>query len=289
MSYTLKNEYLSASFNLKGAELCSLKNKDGDELLWQADASFWGRHAPILFPIVGRLKDDTYYYNGQAYKLSQHGFARDLDFELTESSETKAIFELKSNSLTLEKYPFDFVLRLHYTLSKNALTIGYEVVNPSDADMYFSIGAHPAFICPLDSNKKRSDYQFTFDKPVTASTYLLEEGLQNNATESAVNHQRTLKISDNLFDKDALVFKAFPSDEVGIAEIGKESFLKVQFNGFPFLGLWSKSQDAPFVCIEPWLGIADNINSSQDLTEKEGIIKLSAKEVFEASYKMIIS
>ena len=288
MDYSIKNQSLSAFFKLKGAELCSLKDNKGTEYIWQADPAHWGRHAPVLFPIVGKLKDNTYYVDDKEYQLNQHGFARDLEFEMVEKTASSISFKLQSNEATLAIYPFSFVLIITYTLNENQLEVNYQVSNPVAETLYFSIGAHPAFNCPIHDNKQRSDYFLKFDNSVNSEIHLIDGGLQNGATIPLLENQDRLNISDDLFDQDALILKGFPENSIHLTDDTLTPYLTVAFEGFPYLGIWSKSSTSPFVCIEPWYGIADHQNSSQNLKEKEGIMSLKEGEEFKASYQIII-
>ncbi len=159
------NDYLEATFRTTGAELVSLKrNSDDREFIWQADPDHWGRHAPILFPFVGKLKNDSYQYQGQTYKMNQHGFARDMEFNLIDQEKEFIRFSFTSIDQTLKVYPFRFELIISYRLEENSLIVACEVKNLESPDLYFSIGAHPAFNCPLVQGEVRSDYWLEFEK-----------------------------------------------------------------------------------------------------------------------------
>ncbi len=171
MKYAISNHYLSTTIDSLGAQLTSIKKIGQDhEYIWKADPEVWGRHAPLLFPIVGRLKNDQYQFDGKDYSLGQHGFARNQEFEKLAADDDKLIFELKENEETQKSYPFLFSLRVTYTLWKNVLYNRYEVTNTENQDIYFSIGGHPGFTCPIDPNNKRSDYYLEFEKDETALT-----------------------------------------------------------------------------------------------------------------------
>lgn len=283
---SIQNDQLSVSIKHHGAELCSLK-KGETEYMWQADSKHWGRHAPVLFPIIGELKGGKFTFESQPYDMKRHGLARNLPFELIEETEDKLIFSLKSNVSTLENYPFEFELQISYTLVENEVVVGYKVINPSEATIYFSIGGHPAFNVPLHKGEERSDYQLVFNQKENASTQRLTDGLRNGVTEQILANKNVLPITDDLFEKDALVFKYLNSTTVSIQK-GEQRILTFDFKGFPYLGIWSSSKDAPFVCIEPWLGVADHIAHNQDITTKEGIIELDGNNTFEHSYRIIL-
>jgi len=217
MIKTLENDHLKIAVKHHGAELSSLVKKlTGTEYLWQADSTYWGRHAPILFPIVGRLQNDTFLIGDQKYAMKQHGLARNMDFELIKSNKDSLTFELTNSEDTLKNYPFPFGLRLTYSLSENQLIVGYEVFNPSEETLYFSIGGHPAFRCPLQDGEKRSDYQLVFQKREITFTQRLDNGIRNGKKELILDQQNKLPITDTLFDEDALVFENLTSETVNL-------------------------------------------------------------------------
>lgn len=279
----ISNQHLTAAFKTKGAELTSLK-KGNQEYIWQADPEYWGRHAPVLFPIVGRLIDDTYIYEGKEYQMNQHGFARDQEFEVVAHEKDSISFALKETEDTLKIYPFRFLLTITYTLKEKSLVVHYQVDNPNDKDLLFSIGAHPAFNCPMDPGERRSDYILTFEKPETFRTLRLIDGNFTGQTE-VISDGNDLRITDKLFDKDALVFKNLRSSSVSLYS-AEAKWLTFHFDGFPYLGIWSKDEDSPFVCIEPWYGLADNVQHTQKLKDKEGIRVLPTGGTFSCSYRV---
>ncbi len=288
MIKTLENDFLKIQVKYHGAELCSIVKKEtGQEYIWQADATFWGRHAPVLFPIVGRLQDDTYVIGDKAYAMKQHGLARNMDFQLIKQNKASLTFELTSSKETLRSYPYPFRLRIEYVLLGSELMVAYEVYNPSEIPMYFSIGGHPAFRCPLKANEQRSAYQLVFQHKETAATQRLDAGIRNGKTTPILTNENILPITDNLFDEDALVFSNLASEKVTLQK-GTSRILTFDFKNFPYLGIWSKNQAAPFVCIEPWFGVADHVEHNQQLPQKEGIRKLSAGRTFDSIYTIEI-
>ena len=287
MNASIENEKLKVIASQKGAELQSIRQMAQNmEYLWQGDPKHWGRRAPVLFPIVGKLKEDIYTFEGKEYRLGQHGFARDQTFELVERSAHHLMYHLKANDETRKSYPFDFELSITYTLQNNRLTVSYMVENPADEDLFFSIGAHPAFNCPLRSGEKRSDYTLSFEENESIERQLIEEGIRVGKRVSVLEDANELAITDHLFDRDALIFDNLRSSQLSLC-IGAEPIVTVIFDEFDYLGIWSKSAESPFICIEPWLGIADHQTHSGDLKRKEGIIELKAKEVFTAQYHLI--
>lgn len=264
MEITIQNQAIKAVIKSKGAELSSLQ-KEGKNYIWEINSEFWNKTSPILFPIVGALKNGEYFYGGNVYKLSRHGFARDFEFEVIENSENAVVFSLKSNEETLKVYPFHFELQLFYILEDNKLVVKYEIINRSSEKMYYSIGAHPAFNIDGDFE----DFSLVFDDEKDLETYKLEQDLFSGKTEILKLNGNVLPLQYELFEEDALVFKNFTTKSLTLAK-NNESVMKVSFPDFPYLGIWTK-KDAPFICIEPWLGIADNANASGKIEEKEGI------------------
>lgn len=279
---TIENEILKAVINPKGAELISLFHKQNQtEYMWGADPAFWGKSSPVLFPIVGALKDNLYRFKGKDYTLPRHGFARDKHFNVEELSLDDVNFQLHHDESTLEVFPFPFEFTIHYALKSNLLEVKYQVKNVGTDEMWFSVGGHPAFNVPLVENTEYEDYLLKFNRKEDFYRWpLTNGGLIRTAPYLEFETTDEIHISKELFAKDALVFKHLKSTNV-ILQSGKISTqLKFNFEGFPFLGIWAAPQ-ADFVCIEPWCGIADSENHNQELTEKEGINRLNPGEVFE--------
>ncbi|MGO4771333.1 aldose 1-epimerase family protein [Flavobacterium sp. W22_SRS_FK3] len=282
MKTTISNKTLSASVKHAGAELFSIINNQNKEYIWDGDPRFWPKHSPILFPIVGSLQSDTYTFNEKKYHLSRHGFARDMEFQLIEQTESSATFSLTYNEETLKKYPFKFELQIIYRLEANKLNIGYKVINKEETQIPFSIGAHPAFALP----EEFSNYSIQFEKEEKLEYSLLENGLISNTTEVLETSNNTVSLNYKLFENDALVFKTLESNSLTILK-NSNPYIKVDFKNFPNLGIWTK-EDAPFICIEPWYGYSDTIEKSGDLFKKEGIIVLEANQTFNTSFDIEI-
>lgn len=282
MNTIISNSILKASINHARAELFSLKNNQEKEYIWEGNPSFWAKHSPVLFPIVGTLKNNTYTIDQKEYQLSRHGFARDMEFELIEKTENSAVFSLESNAETLKKYPFEFELQLIYSLEKTSLNIEYIVINKSDRKMPFSIGAHPAIALP----ENFENYSFKFEKEEVLKFNLLENDLISNKTEVLKTSENLVRLNYKLFENDALVFKTLESNSLTILE-NEKPYIEVDFEDFPSLGIWTKDQ-APFVCIEPWFGYSDTANNSGDLYQKEGIVLLDADQIFHSKFSIKI-
>lgn len=278
----IANKNITASFKSKGAELKSLTMEDR-EYIWQANPKHWGRHAPVLFPFVGKLKKDQFKYQGLSYTQGQHGFARDMEFEIVSHDSDTVSFKLDSSPETLKVYPFKFSLVITYELIGSSLKTTYSVANHGKDTMWFSIGGHPAFNCPMTDEETRSDYWLEFEYAENLETHLIDGGLLSGQTEKVNLMENKLPIQTELFDKDALVIKEFKSRFISLAS-AKGKWLTFHLEGFPYLGIWSKNQESPFVCIEPWYGHADNTNHDQELTTKEGVMPLKQKESFTCHY-----
>lgn len=287
MIHYLQNDTFTIGVQEHGAELCSFKNIATNlEYIWQADPAVWSRHAPVLFPIVGKLKNNTYEYDGHQYELPQHGFARDQEFTLVESTEDSLLFELHNTLDTIIYYPFRFTLLIYYKLEANSLTVSYSVKNTGDKDLYFSIGAHPGFTCPLFPEVEAfTDYYLQFEIPESLERYLLDQGLQNGKTEPVLLQNNTnLPLTYELFEKDAIVLKNIHSEKISLRSHKQEHGLDFTFRGYPYLGIWTKGKNSPFICLEPWHGIASSVDSAADITQKEGIKFLAPAGVFNCSY-----
>ncbi|KIC94704.1 aldose 1-epimerase family protein [Flavihumibacter solisilvae] len=277
----LKNDHLIASIHPKGAELQELINPATQvNYMWSGDPAWWGKFSPVLFPIVGTLKDNTYIFNGQQYSLPRHGFARDRTFLAEQISETAALFTLQDDSETRAVYPFAFSLALHYQLDDDQLTCKYIVNNRSDNTMWFSIGAHPAFAVPLlkyRDEAKYTDHYLVFDRSNQLVRYKLKDGLISDETETVTLDHGKLRLNEELFREDALVLKGLPDSEIRIECSNHPHGLSFRWEDFPYFGIWATA-GAGFVCLEPWCGIADNIHHEQQLEQKEGIQSLAPGE-----------
>ncbi|MFH4967702.1 aldose 1-epimerase family protein [Gaetbulibacter sp. M240] len=286
-SYSISNEKLTATILAKGAELTSLKS-DSLEYIWQADPKYWNRHAPILFPIVGPLIDREYILKGKTYSMPQHGFVRDYDFRVIKKMHNSITFQQQGTTETKRMYPFDYILKVKYTLKGNTLQVNYEVTNPNSETMYFSLGAHPAFNCPFEAGQKRHDYKLVFDKKTKVKTKNKNEGFYIDDYSEVMNAPGELNISDTLFDNGSLTFNPNPFSTATIVyKPTNKKYLKVVFRNYPYLGIWSAG-NSPFVCIEPWHGISDNYDHSKKLEQKEGIIQLESSKVFSCSFSIKI-
>ncbi|KFF17102.1 aldose 1-epimerase family protein [Flavobacterium hydatis] len=282
MTTIISNSKLTAAIKHAGAELFSLKNNDNKEFIWEGNPDFWGKHSPVLFPIVGTLKNNTYTINNISYHLPRHGFARDMEFNLVSKTDESAVFSIQSNAESLKVYPFEFELQIIYTLIDSQLDIQYKVINKNDSKMPFSIGAHPAIALP----ENFENYALEFEKQESLKYSLLENDLISNKTKQLETKENQIALNYQLFENDALIFKSLESNSLTILENNKP-YVKVDFADFPSLGIWTK-ENAPFICIEPWFGYSDTDENSGNLFGKEGIITLDANQTFNSKFSIEI-
>ena len=288
---TLSNSILTVQIAEHGAELQSIK-KDGKEYLWQGDAKFWGRRSPVLFPIVGRVWNNKYRHAGNTYEIGQHGFARDMDFKLTYKEAKGAVYWLESTPDTLGKFPFPFRLLVGYLLEENKITVKWRVENLGAMDMYFQIGAHPAFYFPeFDAATKDRGF-FVFDRKSDLE-YIMptEKGCVSPERHVLkLNKEGLMPIDIHTFDCDTYIFDNKQLKKITLLDKKKKPHISLEFNS-PLVALWSPTKthpDCPFVCIEPWYGRCDSVGYSGELKDREWIQKLEPKETFDVEYKIII-
>ena len=290
---TLNNGTLQAVIEERGAQLCSLTDlARGRELLWEGDPAFWKYHAPVLFPFVGMVNGKEYRYGGRTYHIGQHGFARERDFHLTGSGQNWAAFSLEADEKTREIYPFDFQFTVTQTLKENRLIVEWDVENPSaEEPMYFSVGAHPAFRTPLLAEDAKNSCYVLFPGKKELNYILVD--LEKVAADPDHLYKMELDdgyllLKDHLFDIDTFIFEDGQIEEVSLCGPDRKPYVTVKCPGFPYFGLWTKSDAAPFVCLEPWYGRLDDVGFAGELPEKKGMIKLGAGERFHAEYEILV-
>lgn len=286
----LKNNILKVNISRdKGSQLSNII-KNNKEYIWQKDAYYFDASSPLLFPIIGRLKDNKYIYDNKEYSLNIHGFCSSglKNLDLIEHTSSKALFELMYNEFSLNLYPFKFKLHIIYELIKNTVQITYRVYNLDDKKIYFQIGAHTAFNCPLDNNKF-DDYYLEFEKEENLNTFRLnEKGLILDDKEF-IKNGKEINLDYSLFDKDALIFTNLNSSYVCLKSKKNNSQIKCNFSNFPYLAFWTQREDnkkGKFICIEPWSGIADYHDSNYILKNKKAINTLDIDKVYENSYSL---
>lgn len=289
--YTLKNNQLEITVNSHGAELVSLRDvKTQTEYMWEGSPSIWGRVSPVLFPFVGGLKNKEYTYNHKKYPMTQHGFARDMEFELTLRNDNSLWLRLKSNEMTLAKYPFDFCLEIGYELQERDIKVLWKVTNPADTKLYFSIGGHPGFVCPLHEQEKLTDCYIGFENAasITSSVIDTNAGLLSSVKKTYSLDSGLLAITPGLFDQDALVIEHNQVQQVSLLSADKTPYLSVSFDA-PLFGVWSMPhKQAPYICIEPWYGRCDSVDFDDSLEDRDWGNVLEGGKVFDASYTIHI-
>ncbi len=279
---TLKNDKVTVKINELGAELKSMISGD-KEYIWQADKEIWGSSCPLLFPICGGLKDDKYIFNNREYTLPKHGYARNTMFKVEYSDSQRAVFLHSSDSETKKSFPFDYELRVIYTLNASALTIAYKVDNLSDGSMYFSIGSHEGFSTP----EGIEDYDIIFPDAETLSSNIVYGNLLSDQLLPIIKDCNTLPLYEKYFTIDALVFTELKSRSATLRNRKTGKAVRVDFEYAPYFLLWHKP-NAPYICLEPWAGILDIVGSSYDITEKAGIISLKKGESYNAEHTVTI-
>lgn len=284
--HTLQSGALRVTIADAGAELTEIVDILTERsYLWYGDSAYWGRRSPVLFPIVGSLKNKEYKYNGKSYPMSQHGFARDMEFTMTSHNEDTIWFELTSKEELYEKYPFRFRLEVGYQLIGREIKVMWRVTNDDKKTMFFSIGGHPAFMCPVDNTGKQTDYFLLFDnKENLTYSKLSSNGLIESEGHVLTTKGGVMPIETHLFDEDALVIEGGQAHEVSLAGPDKVPYLTVKFDA-PLFGLWSPAKkNAPFICIEPWYGRCDKESFDGMLADREYGQALRPGKVFEVSY-----
>lgn len=285
----IRNDKLEISVRRLGAELTSLRTTDDNtEFLWQGDARYWKGQSTILFPIIGRLPDGMFELDGKLYEMEAHGFARDSEFELVESRPDMLVYRISWSDETLRQYPYKFEFHVKYKIEGNILRHRFMVENHDDRTILFSVGGHPGFNCPLYKNEKMEDYRFVFEKHEKLQRRIKREKLLSGKREWFLNDEKEIGISHSLFYNGAVILDGVRSNWLEIRNSRNSRIIKVGFKGFPYLGIWSTQNDAPFVCIEPWFGIDSSEGDSLDITKKEGLQRLMPGACFECEYSIII-
>lgn len=285
--YSIKNDYLTVQVKSVGAEIISVKDNANNEFIWQADPEIWNRRAPVLFPIVGRLKGDHYYYNDHEYEMSQHGFARDEEFSLASQTDAKLVFSLVDSDRTLRVYPFHFKLRIVYQLVKDTLQISYLVDNTdAENDMYFAIGAHPGFSVPFEKGLEYEDFGIKVEPKQTRSRISLKDSNIDLSHEEKVEDQ-DFTLNHDKFADDAIIYRLNDPAVITIESAKTDRSLTLDTGNAKFVGIWSQyPETGNFVCIEPWWGIADKVDTDNKFESKYGINLLEPKQQFDAYYSI---
>lgn len=285
---TLQQGQLTATINPLGAELTSLFHAgSGIEYLWQANPAYWGKHSPVLFPVVGSLQDNRYLFEGKEYHLSRHGFARERLFSSEVVSNAEAVFTLTDDEHSRAIYPFYFRFRLIYKLKADSLSVTFSVFNSGQKTLWFSVGGHPAFRIPLIEGGNFRDYYLQFNMNEPLERWRLVHGLISESRSMLPATSGHLPLEPSLFYDDAIVLKHLHSNRVTLGCNRHAHGLEVDFSGFPYLGIWA-AKDAPFVCIEPWCGHADTVSHTGRLKNKPGIERLESGENWERTWAVTV-
>ncbi|HEX3040281.1 MAG TPA: aldose 1-epimerase family protein [Caproiciproducens sp.] len=281
MKYTLKNEDLTVQFNTFGGELTSIKDEKGTEYLWQGDKKYWGGQAPVLFPIVGSLRDKKATIGSdKTCFMERHGVARKMEFDMTEKTDDFITFTLCSDEETRRRYPYDFQLNIRYLLSGKNIINEYTVINKTDEAMPFQIGGHPGFNCPIGERETFQDYEVEFEQEETADCpALTSEGLVDVSKRTRIlDGSKTLKMNHSLFKTDALIFEGLKSRSAKLFNPKTGYGIQVSFADFENLLLWSSANDGPFVALEPWNGLATCSDEGDVFEQKRGVRTLQSGE-----------
>lgn len=275
MTHSIENEHLKLSVKSFGCEITSIKSKNTEyEFMWQGNPQIWSGQAPILFPIIGRLIDDKYIFDGKEYTMEKHGFARRNEWEFITGDKNSMTFRLTDNENTRTMYPFSFELRVTFTLDENTLKVKHEVENKTDGTMYFSLGAHPAFNCEIGN-------KLTFSKNEELKTEKIDlvRSLRLPGKFSFPQDNGTITITKDIFNEDALILSSFESDSLTLHSDNNSRKIKFTFGNAPYLGIWAKP-GASYVCIEPWYGVNDSLEKKDDFSKKDAINALGKNETF---------
>lgn len=290
MEYTIKNENLIVVTTTYGAELQSIKKKDDNvEYLWQFNPDIWERQAPLLFPIIGRLKDEEYEYKNKIYKIAIHGFANTTEFEVFDKKEDSITFLLKANEETLKVYPFKFELYINFALEGNKIVKNHLVKNLTDGDMYYEIGGHEGFNLALFDDEKMEDYYFEFPKMNKLETYTADSNVMMNKAKREVELNKSkLFLHPSVFKNDALIMDEFATNQIKLENKKNDRSVIVDFNDFKYLGIWTKPFRTNYVCIEPWSSLPDCNYLDKKLINKQDVVKLGKDESKKMTYTITI-
>lgn len=287
--FQISNDKITIQVDSLGAELKSLKRvSDQTEYMWHGDPAYWGRTSPVLFPIVGGLKNGTFRVDGKEYAMGQHGFARDMEFQLKSQVASEIWFTLSSTEETLQKYPYPFLLEIGYEISGYTVTVKWRVVSQAGETIWFSIGGHPGFMCPIIPGTDQTQYKLLFDATDQIVSTCIDKGLAGKEKKTYALQNGALPVTADLFDNDALVIEKDQAHSVALVRPDGTPYLTVEFDA-PLFGIWSPpKKKAPFICIEPWYGRCDGVDFIGEFKEREWGQELSG-DSFEASYRITVS
>jgi len=283
----IENEFLSVTINSNGSELWSIVNKNNSrEMLWQGSEKIWPRRSPILFPICGQLKNGQYSLNGCAYNISLHGFARDYEHVIVDKKTDSITFLFEDSEETRKIYPFKFSLFINYSLYCNSLSCNYTVKNNGNDDMPFSIGYHAGFILPLSDNSTANDCKLIFEKPENITQLLTDDsGLLSGKSKQLLQNEREISLYSDIFPG-SCIMEGMRSDYIDLVDTKANKSLRIEIKGFPNLVLWINNAERPFICIEPWHGLPDDLNADGTIKNKRGIRMLEKDKAFSCEQKI---
>lgn len=276
---SINSSTIHACIKEKGAELSSLRY-NSNEYIWQADPEYWGKSSPLLFPVIGFLKDNKTIIGDKEYSIGKHGLIRDLTFNVVKASETEAVLEVESSPETLKAYPFEFKITITFSAGETGLDIDYSIENRSSDKMPFTFGLHPAFKCPVESNETFEDYSIIFEENETLTAPVIDSQsgiIDISRKRNIFSNSNRLNLKRELFFDDALIFESINSKSA-VLQSSKHR-IKLKWHGFTSLGLWTPYKDgASFICIEPWAGMNDRSDESGIFEKKSGVVLLNPNE-----------
>lgn len=290
MLSTIQNEQLSLTVDTLGAQMMHLRAADGVEYLWQGDPAYWGDRAPVLFPFIGRLTDNSYRYCGKVYPMQIHGFAAKSEFSLVEQGSDRLVLKLDSTAATLSQYPFDFSLQITYVLQGNTVQVSYQVYNLSDKAMPFGIGGHPGFNVPLLPNESFEDYVLEFNCPCQPDRVGFTPAVYLSGVDAAypLEEVRKLPLKHTLFNEDAVILKNMAREVTLRSEISGRG-VRVSYPYMPYLGIWHRPDtDAPYVCIEPWSSLPSRQDVVEEFSCKSDLIQLPPDGVYQNTWTITV-
>ncbi len=271
MIIEVRNDKISFKVRTLGAELCSAKINGSSELIWQGNAEYWASHAPILFPIVGALRDNKALINGQYYTIPKHGLVRKSEWTLCEQGENFVEMEIKSDEQTLEAYPFEFTLKARYELVENGIKNSFIVTNNSDKEMPYFIGGHTGFNLPFEDGFSLEDYEIEFSEfeNLKSPQIITETSIYDfTKSKAEIKNQKSFKLNNELFSNDVIVYSNFKKKEIGIKNSKTNAKIVMNFEDMNMMGIWKPYNDAPFLCLEPWLGCSTTTTENDEFVQK---------------------
>ena len=263
---TLKSKDLTVEISSLGAEIQSIRDRDGAEYMWQGDPQYWASRAPILFPVAGGFRDDEYVWQGKTYPMAKHGIVRKVEWEMEKNEPQQAVFKISRKT---EGFPFEYDLRAVFTLRDNRLQVDYAVTNRDAQPFCFSVGAHEAYLTPGGIE----DYEIVFDQEEDLYHSILEGNLNSHDTQLIAAHTRVLPLKYEYFAVDALVFRSVKSKGVTLRGVKNGRKVRVDFPDHPILMFWDKP-GAEYICIEPWCNGPDFVDAPAAIDQKPGFMRL---------------